>query len=51
MRFSRQSNLELYWKDEQVKKINVNVNTNDNTNGTFVTYSKTIDVNARSNVS
>lgn len=51
MRFSRKSNLELYWKDEQENKKFVNINTNDNTNGPFVTDSKTTYVNARSNVS
>lgn len=51
MRFSRQSNLKLYWKDEQGRNRSVNVNTIDNTNGTFVTDTKTIDVNERSYVS
>ncbi|XP_034302972.2 uncharacterized protein [Magallana gigas] len=50
MRFSRKSNLKLYWKDEQENKKFVNINTNDNTNGPFVTDSKTTYVNARSNL-
>lgn len=49
MSFSSENNLELYLKDEQGNKRNIIENVN--TYGTFLTDSKTIVVNARSNVS
>lgn len=49
MKFLSNNNLELYWIDEQGNNKNI-IEMNDN-NGSYVTISRTIYINASSNVS